>query len=210
MTPITKNIRVVDEQGNEYEHTYPKRAIGLVKHGRARFVDENTICLACPPNDNMEDKIMSDTTNIKVNETTGEVIEETNSPTLCSLDYALRKLDEIQREMKEFSADMAKRIENALALIPDDDDDDDDDDEENDGRQEYSSAVDALKTISETTAANYCKLIDFYTAMAKEAKPHTPYGEKQQFLDFVTDCIGAAELGVKIPDFAEIWKMINS
>ena len=53
MTPIEKNIRVVDEQGNEYEATYPKRAKGLVKNGRARFVDENTICLACPP-ENME------------------------------------------------------------------------------------------------------------------------------------------------------------
>ncbi len=53
MTPIEKNIRVVDEQGNEYEATYPKRAKGLVKNGRARFIDENTICLACPPG-NME------------------------------------------------------------------------------------------------------------------------------------------------------------
>ena len=147
---------------------------------------------------------MSDTTNIKVNETTGEVIEETNTQTLYSVDYALRKLDEIQREMKEFSADMAKRIENALALIPDDDDDDDDDDdEENDFSPGYSSAVDALKTISETTAAYYCKLIDFYTAMAR------PKDEKQRFLDFVTDCIGAAELGVMTPDFAELWDIMN-
>jgi len=53
MAPIEKNIRVVDEQGNEYEATYPKRAKGLVKNGRARFVDDNTICLACPP-ENME------------------------------------------------------------------------------------------------------------------------------------------------------------
>jgi len=42
-TPIEKNIIVVDEQGNEYEATYPKRAKGLVKNGRARFVDENKI-----------------------------------------------------------------------------------------------------------------------------------------------------------------------
>ena len=53
MTPIEKNIRVVDEQGNEYEATYPQRAKGLVKNGRARFINENTICLACPP-ENME------------------------------------------------------------------------------------------------------------------------------------------------------------
>lgn len=46
---MAKNITVVDAQGNEYEATYPKRAKGLVKNGRARFVNETTICLACPP-----------------------------------------------------------------------------------------------------------------------------------------------------------------
>ncbi len=60
--PITKNIRVIDEQGNEHEATYPKRAKGLVKNGRARFVDENTICLACPPDTNLEENRMTENT----------------------------------------------------------------------------------------------------------------------------------------------------
>ena len=59
-TPIEKNVIVVDEQGNEYEATYPKRAKGLVKNGRARFVDENKICLVCPPNINLEDNKMTE------------------------------------------------------------------------------------------------------------------------------------------------------
>ena len=59
-TPIEKNVIVVDEQGNEYEATYPKRAKGLVKSGRARFVAENKICLACPPNQYLEDKKMEE------------------------------------------------------------------------------------------------------------------------------------------------------
>ena len=54
---------VIDSQGNEYEATYPKRAKGLVKSGRARFVGENKICLACPPKDNLEDKNMGNNTN---------------------------------------------------------------------------------------------------------------------------------------------------
>ena len=58
MTPIEKNIIVVDEQGNEYEATYLKRAKGLVKNGRARFINENTICLACPPKEYLEDNKM--------------------------------------------------------------------------------------------------------------------------------------------------------
>ena len=61
MAPIEKNVKVIDEQGNCYEATYPKRAKGLVKNGRARFIDENMICLACPPNQCLEDNNMSDT-----------------------------------------------------------------------------------------------------------------------------------------------------
>jgi hypothetical protein len=49
MTPIEKNIAVTDESGKQYEPTYWKRAKGLVKHGRARWVDEEKICLTCPP-----------------------------------------------------------------------------------------------------------------------------------------------------------------
>ena len=59
MIPIAKNVTVVDERGNVYEATYPKRAKGLVKSGRARFVDDNKICLACPPNIILEDKNMT-------------------------------------------------------------------------------------------------------------------------------------------------------
>ncbi len=73
MIPIEKNIIVVDEQGNEYEATYPKRAKGLVKNGRARFINENTICLACPPKIELEDKTMSE--NKKV-----DSIENKNTP----------------------------------------------------------------------------------------------------------------------------------
>jgi hypothetical protein len=48
-TPITKNIRVVDAAGTQLQSTYRKRALGLVKHGRARFIDEHTIELMRPP-----------------------------------------------------------------------------------------------------------------------------------------------------------------
>ena len=58
---MNKNIEVVDEAGNVYEPTWPKRAKGLVKHGRARFVDENCICLTCPPDIKTEETHMSNT-----------------------------------------------------------------------------------------------------------------------------------------------------
>lgn len=73
VTPIEKNIIVVDEQGNEYEATYPRRAKGLVKNGRARFIDENKICLACPPDIISEDKMEDNRIDIQDKKTT-EVI----------------------------------------------------------------------------------------------------------------------------------------
>jgi hypothetical protein len=53
--PMEKNVTVLDEQGRNYGATWPKRAEGLVKKGRARYVDERTICLACPPDKYLED-----------------------------------------------------------------------------------------------------------------------------------------------------------
>ena len=82
-TPIKKNVVVVDEQGNEYEQTYPKRAKGLVKNGRARFVNENTICLACSPKDILEDEIMENTEAINIT---------------YSIEYILSQIVKIQEE----------------------------------------------------------------------------------------------------------------
>ena len=59
---MTKNIIVVDSQGKKYGTTYLKRAKGLIKQGRARFAAPNMLCLACPPNQNLEDYIMSEQT----------------------------------------------------------------------------------------------------------------------------------------------------
>ena len=81
MTPIEKNIIVVDEAGNEYEATYPKRARGLVKHGRARFIEPNKICLACPPNIFLEDNSM----------------QNDNTPALTIADI-LQRLDKIHAD----------------------------------------------------------------------------------------------------------------
>ena len=61
---MKKNVVVVDEFGHEYEATYPKRAKGLVKSGRARFVDANRICLLRPPEQNLEDKHMEQSTSV--------------------------------------------------------------------------------------------------------------------------------------------------
>ena len=91
VTPIEKNIIVVDEQGNEYEATYPKRAKGLVKNGRARFVDENKICLACPPDKILEEEKMTE--NIATTKET--VATEENVSKTLSIDYVLAQIGKI-------------------------------------------------------------------------------------------------------------------
>lgn len=45
-TPITKNVTVTDETGKIIGATYPRRARGLVKNGRALYVDDCTIRLS--------------------------------------------------------------------------------------------------------------------------------------------------------------------
>ncbi len=87
MRPITKNIFVVDEAGNEYEATYKKRAEGLVKNGRARFIADNKICLACSPNDILEDNRMNDENKLS-GESSPEIPE-------FSMGYILSRMDKI-------------------------------------------------------------------------------------------------------------------
>ena len=97
MAPIEKNVIVVDEQGNEYEATYPKRAKGLVKNGRARFVGENKICLACPPNENLEDNKMEE------NKLTAKEI--------------FVQLTILQKQLTENSQTSLHRLEDALSSL---------------------------------------------------------------------------------------------
>lgn len=72
---MEKNVIVTDEFGNAIGSTYPKRARGLVKNGRAELISEHEIRLSsfCPPN-HLEDFFMSDKI-IQVNTETGELIE---------------------------------------------------------------------------------------------------------------------------------------
>jgi hypothetical protein len=92
MIPIIKNISVTDTLGQEYEPTYLRRAKGLVKNGRARWVDENKICLACPPNIETEDTLMENITNINLSD---KMVEENNQPIQLSMEYILNKINQI-------------------------------------------------------------------------------------------------------------------
>ena len=83
-----KTVIVIDEQGNKLESTYPKRAKGLIKNGRARVVDENTICLVdLPKNIILEENEMNN----------NNIILEEKKEVQIDLAYIMNKIDEITK-----------------------------------------------------------------------------------------------------------------
>lgn len=144
---------VVDEQGNEYEATYPKRAKGLVKNGRARFVGENRICLACPPYELMEDNEMT-----KINEPA--ISEKKSEDMLYTIDYALGQLEKVKSEASAFFTEMSKKLMEIQSGGPGDV-----------GAQSKGMAFQAL---IEEQGSFYRKLIDFYIGMISDLKKDAP------------------------------------
>ncbi|MBQ7768271.1 MAG: hypothetical protein IJ403_05260 [Oscillospiraceae bacterium] len=182
MTPIEKNIIVVDEQGNEYEATYPKRAKGLVKNGRARFIDENTICLACPPNTKLEDKNMSENTpiNNEVPEAMTDLLN-TADKQQCSqkftIDYILSKIEELSQNQEFLLTDMLSKLEKLKSGGPGDV-----------GTQGIALAI---AEIVKARTSNTQKLIALYEKMyndlsASEAQKNTP---QQQVVQEMTQIL---------------------
>ena len=190
-TPIEKNVIVVDEQGKIYEATYPKRAKGLVKSGRARFVAENKICLACPPNQNLEDKNMSENT------TTIENAQETKSIEI-TVEYALAQIEKILADTQHIyeALDALKDVHSAGP--------------EDIGAQSAAQGMADVVRCRETTNQ---QLIAFYQNMYEDLKKEKANVEvdpavRQQFLDFVVATTSAASPAVGLPDFAEIWNTV--
>ena len=168
MKPIEKNIIVIDEQGNEYEATYPKRAKGLVKNGRARFIDENTICLACPPNDRLEDNIMSENEEmINVQEET--VVEAKN----YNIDYVLQQIEKIASQT-DYLNEAITQLSKVNSGIPGDI-----------GAQGVSNSLSQIIMCRETTNQ---RLIAFYEKMYDDLKPNNKT-TKEQALNVVLDTV---------------------
>ena len=117
MTPIEKNIIVVDETGKEYEATYPKRAKGLVKNGRARFIDENRICLLCPPKLELEDKKMSENINTEQVISTPSVEISVNDSKPLTAREVFEKIAELQKQLTESPYHSLHRLDDSITSI---------------------------------------------------------------------------------------------
>lgn len=124
---MAKNIIVVDEHGKKYGTTYPRRANGLVKQGRARFLARDilclTHCLACPPDQDLEDKDMSEQTiENKIMETetiekntVGEAPAENTAdtyaadrPSKYTMEYCLEQIERIGHQTEYLNQAMSE------------------------------------------------------------------------------------------------------
>ena len=171
--PMVKNVSVIDESGRLIGTTYPKRAKGLVKSGRARYVScesEDTICLTCPP-DMKEDNTMTDKSldvafTETINETNNadatndvacnEAINATDSYT-PSAEYALKMLEYIAKDteaLKSAVQNASKDTEDGLAHMID-------------AREETNR-----------------ELIAFYTRMYNDFKPEKPVPKSNTMTQF--------------------------
>ncbi len=105
-------ISVVDAFGNVYQSTYPKRAKGLVRKGRARFVDEKTICLTCPP-DIREAFTMTPSTPTPMNLTAAEIFAELQKirQDTSHMQLAMEKLEKVPTGADQDSEICQKKIE---------------------------------------------------------------------------------------------------
>ena len=169
MTPIEKNIIVVDKQGNEYEATYPKRAKGLVKNGRARFINDNKICLLCPPEIEMEDNKMSE--NIIVNENvevkSEAVLNEANDSKISintesdrplTAREIFEKIVELQKQLTESSYHSLHRLDDSISSICAD---------ENEEKSQQVAEVCSVFKMRETTLL---KMLELYEKMYDDLK----------------------------------------
>ena len=156
MTPIAKNIRVVDELGKEYEATYLKRAKGLVKNGRARFIDENTICLVCPPEIELEDNDMSENKSVVVEATATTPIEE---PQKLTINYVLEQIEKIQNQTDHIGmalAALGNMVPKTNSTTPD---------------VAGAEQAEAIAEVVESREATNQKLIALYEKMYDDLKP---------------------------------------
>ena len=103
---MQKDVLVVDENNVIYGGTYPKRAKGLVKKGRARFIDEHTICMTRPP-EQTEDQMMSD-------------LSHTTTNTALTIAYLLEQIEAIAKGTSHLDPAVSELMEMTTGVMSDD------------------------------------------------------------------------------------------
>ena len=115
---MTKNVSVIDENGIKQSSTYPKRAAGLVKKGRARWIDDETICLCAREKEERQMNLYEvfDNQISKMQEQLREADEKEAMPVRMQI---LKTLESIKTaEQTDKVLDMVKAMQEALNAEP--------------------------------------------------------------------------------------------
>ena len=211
---MPKTVKVVDETGKEYEATYFKRAQGLVKKGRARFIDENTICLVCPPNQNdliSEDKTMENTmkhtdtieTNAPTTEETAFLLPETDDPECITLtnqhhiNYCLKKIDEIGKETESLVTAIKSIASLDVVVTP--------------NGNNAEAQTDAIAQIFGSREITNQKKIDFYRDMIDRFLPPKKDADQEsarrkEYLDWIRGMIDDNAWVLTIEELVKLYR----
>ena len=212
---MPKTVHVVDEAGNRYEATYLKRAEGLVKKGRARFIDENTICLVCPPNQNdlfSEDKTMENTmkhtddtieTTAPHTEENAFLLPETDDPECIrftnqhNVNYCLKKIDEIGKEIETIETAIKAIASLDVVMTP-----------VGSSAEEQAKAIaDIIRKREETIQ----KKIDFYRDMIDRFLPpkkdeKAEHERRKQYLGWISETLIESGREYEISDLVKLYR----
>ena len=184
MIPIEKNIIVVDENGTVFESTWLKRANGLVKKGRARWLDEKTICLACPPerteDSNMENSRQAVTAEERM-EKARAAAQADRGPGGLTVEGLLDRMDAIRKELV-FMSDFFNTMENITNQGGEDD------------AGHIAQATAQGFVAREATCQQQLRFLekiydDYFSAPSEEAKT----ARIRMILDSMNDCIPALD-----------------
>ncbi len=184
MIPIEKNIVVVDENGTVFESTWLKRANGLVKKGRARWLDEKTICLACPPvqmeDDEMENSKQAEAVAGRTDET-ADAPRGNAGPGGLTIEGLLDRMDAIRKEMV-FMSQICGTMENIANQGGEDD------------AGHIAEATSQAFIARETTCQQQLRFLekiydDYFSAPSEEAKT----ARVRMILDSMNDVIPALD-----------------
>ena len=152
---MTKNIDVLDENGNLTGQTYPKRAKGLVKSGRAEFVNDGAIRLTAPPlhaerTENMANEVNGTTEFAeKINEAVKKAAAEMpdTAPDAARTMSAVEISHQVDKLMEGQAAQMAKLMD----VLE---------------KAEFDYKVDAVKVMSDAVRETTNEALKVYRAAA--------------------------------------------
>ena len=154
---MEKNIFVLDENGNQIGLTYPKRARGLVKSGRAELVGDGAVRLKAAPSAYTErtENMTPETNEItefkkKIDEAVKKAAEVKPDGDIPAEEAPI-DLDEITRQVAELMAGQANTLNKLMEVLE---------------KADFDYKVDAVKAITDMLRETTNNALEVYRAEA--------------------------------------------